>query len=74
MYISKFARIQLQWIIGHPTSTTNNLQSEACNVNFGNTSPVREMHDDLDEALVKLQQILANNFTLDGTNNYMILL
>lgn len=24
------------------------------------------MHSDLDEALAKLQQILANNFSLDG--------
>lgn len=29
-------------------------------------APVREMHTDLDEALAKLQQILANNFVLDG--------
>ncbi|XP_022911861.2 dystrophin-like [Onthophagus taurus] len=28
-------------------------------------TPVYEMHNDLDEALAKLQQILANNFTLD---------
>lgn len=28
-------------------------------------SPIREFHNDLDEALAKLQQILANNFSLD---------
>lgn len=28
-------------------------------------SPIREMHNDLDEVLAKLQQILANNFMLD---------
>lgn len=28
--------------------------------------PIREVHNDLDEVLAKLQQILANNFTLDG--------
>jgi len=32
----------------------------------GHKSPVKEMHNDLDEALAKLQQILANNVTLDG--------
>lgn len=29
-------------------------------------SPTREVHNDLDEVLAKLQQILANNFSLDG--------
>lgn len=29
-------------------------------------SPVRTMHNDLDDALAKLQQILATNFMLDG--------
>lgn len=30
-------------------------------------SPVREFQNDLDEALAKLQQILANNFSLDDS-------
>lgn len=32
---------------------------------FPRKSPVRELHNDLDDALAKLQQILANNFSLD---------
>ncbi|KAG5872462.1 hypothetical protein JTB14_024043 [Gonioctena quinquepunctata] len=50
------------WIGGHPTTfnQTNHLA-----VNLPKKSPVRELHNDLDEALAKLQQILANNFSLD---------
>lgn len=48
--------------VGKPPSTddTDN------HTTFCRKSPVRAMHNDLDEALAKLQQILANNFTLDG--------
>lgn len=45
------------WIKDQPTSSKGEIASK---------SPVRELHNDLDDALAKLQQILANNFTLDG--------
>lgn len=46
------------WVGGKPCTTQNQVTSRK--------SPVIAMHNDLDEALAKLQQILANNFTLDG--------
>ncbi|KAK9727922.1 WW domain [Popillia japonica] len=45
------------WIGGRPSSFSNSIQE--------NKVPMYEMHSDLDDALAKLQQILANNFTLD---------
>lgn len=45
-------------ILGRPSSFSNSIQE--------NKVPMYEMHSDLDDALAKLQQILANNFTLDG--------
>ncbi|KAI4468410.1 e3 ubiquitin-protein ligase kcmf1 [Holotrichia oblita] len=42
---------------GRPNSFSNSVQE--------NKVPMYEMHSDLDDALAKLQQILANNFTLD---------
>ncbi|KRT83448.1 hypothetical protein AMK59_4623 [Oryctes borbonicus] len=45
------------WIGGRPTSFSNSSNE--------NKIPMFEMHNDLDDALAKLQQILANNFTLD---------
>ncbi|KYB26277.1 Dystrophin-1-like Protein [Tribolium castaneum] len=47
------------WIKDQPTSSKGEGQV------LGSKSPVRELHNDLDDALAKLQQILANNFTLD---------
>ncbi|KAJ3649917.1 hypothetical protein Zmor_021633 [Zophobas morio] len=47
------------WIKNQPTSSKGDMEAVVRN------SPVRELHNDLDDALAKLQQILANNFTLD---------
>ncbi|KAL3287005.1 hypothetical protein HHI36_001491 [Cryptolaemus montrouzieri] len=47
------------WIGGNP-SKCQDLFSDGSNTCRG-----REIHTDLDDALAKLQQILANNFTLD---------
>jgi hypothetical protein len=47
------------WIKDQPTSSKSETEALVRN------SPVRELHNDLDDALAKLQQILANNFTLD---------
>ncbi|KAF2897378.1 hypothetical protein ILUMI_08792 [Ignelater luminosus] len=57
------------WIGGHPTTSDTNLFRESSDSvdssESTHRSPVREMHNDLDEVLAKLQQILANNFMLD---------
>ncbi|KAJ8936628.1 hypothetical protein NQ314_012244 [Rhamnusium bicolor] len=45
-------------------ATSNNVQVPTKRA-FSRKSPVRELHNDLDDALAKLQQILANNFSLD---------
>lgn len=34
-------------------------------------SPVKVLHNDLDEALARLQQILANNFSLEDSMNHL---
>lgn len=47
------------FFLGKPNATQNQTALRK--------SPVVAMHNDLDEALAKLQQILANNFTLDGS-------
>ncbi|KAJ8963450.1 hypothetical protein NQ318_018932 [Aromia moschata] len=52
------------WIGGHPTSS-NETHLLPQKRTFTRKSPVRELHSDLDDALAKLQQILANNFSLD---------
>ncbi|RZC39097.1 dystrophin, isoform E-like [Asbolus verrucosus] len=48
------------WLKDQPTSSKSDTEA------LVRKSPVRELHNDLDDALAKLQQILANNFTLDG--------
>nr|CAI5848460.1 unnamed protein product [Callosobruchus analis] len=48
------------WVGGH--TATSSVQPPATS---DRKSPVRKFHNELDEALVKLQQILANNFSLD---------
>lgn len=52
------------WIKDQPTSSKRDDVDHV---------PVKESHNDLDDALAKLQQILANNFTLDGTFFLLIL-
>ncbi|XP_044745432.1 dystrophin-related protein 2-like [Coccinella septempunctata] len=47
------------WIGDHPSQRTDIFKSKS-SLCLG-----RKMHTDLDKALVKLEQILANNFTLD---------
>lgn len=53
------------WIGGRPDISNCKMPSmpepRSCIVN----TPARAFHNDLDEALAKLQQILANNFSLD---------
>lgn len=52
---------------GHPTlPTLTDSGEESSNVNAEKNTTTRKTHNDLDEALAKLQQILANNFILDG--------
>lgn len=52
-------------ISGHPNSSDDNKKKEIEPQKSVRKSPIREFHNDLDEALAKLQQILANNFSLD---------
>ncbi|XP_018566008.1 dystrophin-related protein 2-like [Anoplophora glabripennis] len=52
------------WVGGQPT-TSNDISALPEKRMFPRKSPVRELHNDLDDALAKLQQILANNFSLD---------
>lgn len=51
------------FISGHPDSSGEKKKTES--QVLVRKSPIREFHNDLDEALAKLQQILANNFSLD---------
>lgn len=50
-----------------PDSTTMDAK---CDI-FVKKSPVKLLHNDLDEALARLQQILANNFSLEDSLNPM---
>lgn len=52
------------WIGGQPEASYKVINKNENKTNLINT-PAREFHNDLDEALAKLQQILANNFSLD---------
>lgn len=54
------------WIKNQPTSSKSDEEA------LVRKSPVGELHNDLDDALAKLQQILANNFTLDGKIFYLV--
>lgn len=55
-------------IPGHPENGGGSKEFSHFAKSAGNEQrfPIREVHNDLDEVLAKLQQILANNFTLDG--------
>ncbi|XP_060518294.1 dystrophin-like isoform X2 [Cylas formicarius] len=52
------------WIGGNPSLSQMNL-TETDKGNYIPKSPVKVLHNDLDEALAKLQQILANNFSME---------
>ncbi|XP_031354273.1 dystrophin-like [Photinus pyralis] len=54
------------WIGGRQSaSNIFGESSDSIDSDGSQKSPIREMHNDLDEVLAKLQQILANNFMLD---------
>nr|CAH7756584.1 unnamed protein product [Callosobruchus chinensis] len=60
---SRYCMENTTWIGGH--TATSSVQPPPTS---DKKSPARKFHNDLDEALVKLQQILANNFSLDESN------
>lgn len=54
------------FVIGHAT-TSEDANKQIQIDKLPRKSPAREFQNDLDEALAKLQQILANNFSLDDS-------
>lgn len=58
------------WVGGNPESNLKEILNEEAEMEkkkqIERGPSVKENHADLDEVLAKLQQILANNFILDG--------